>query len=220
MLQLKNLIEDIGPILQLSISGYTLLNFEKMLVELKEFLMDDFLSIQQCSDIVCEMRRISCLIKLFDLYCKIYAKKCIPSPTDHDGIVSSIQMLHQVHPESHKVSEEYEKEAMEFIKKLSLKYNVSGLSDEENIEIVAAVGLSKGHWFKCPNGYFYCIGEFCGATEESKCPECKAVIGGTNHSLADGNVHTGEMDGFSHAAWSDAANMLNFDHNDLNLLQL
>ena len=44
--------------------------------------------------------------------------------------------------------------------------------------IIEAVGLSSGHWFECPNGHPYVIGECGGAMEKSLCPECKAEIGG------------------------------------------
>jgi len=71
--------------------------------------------------------------------------------------------------------------------------------------------LSAGHWYKCPNGHIYAIGECGGAMQESRCPECNATIGGTNHSLAQGNAHAGEFDGSRHAAWSEAANLANFD---------
>lgn len=58
-----------------------------------------------------------------------------------------------------------------------------------------AVGLKGGHWYKCPNGHIYCIGECGGAMEESKCPDCKVVIGGNGHKLAEGNAHAGDFDG-------------------------
>lgn len=53
--------------------------------------------------------------------------------------------------------------------------------------IIEAIGLSKGHWYKCKNGHYYAIGDCGGAMEESRCPECNEVIGGNNHSLAAGN---------------------------------
>ena len=42
-----------------------------------------------------------------------------------------------------------------------------------------------------------------GAMKRGRCPECKAEIGGTSHTLAAGNLHAPEMD--------EAANMENFD---------
>jgi hypothetical protein len=59
-------------------------------------------------------------------------------------------------------------------------------------------------------GHVYAIGDCGGAMQESRCPECNASIGGRNHALTSGNRHAGEMDGSTHAAWSDAANMGNY----------
>lgn len=84
------------------------------------------------------------------------------------------------------------------------------ISEKEKKEIVQAMGLQRGHWFKCPKGHVYAIGECGGATERSKCPECGLIIGGENHALAEGNSHAGEMDGSSYAAYSEEANMNNY----------
>ncbi len=62
-------------------------------------------------------------------------------------------------------------------------------------DIVSAIGLSLGHWNKCPNGHYYVIGECGGAVEKSRCPDCNAIIGGSDHKLASGNAHAGELGG-------------------------
>ena len=98
---------------------------------------------------------------------------------------------------------------------LTEQYSLGKLTERERLEIVKAIGLNKGHWFKCPNGHYYCIGECGGATEEGKCPECHAIIGGTNHTLRADNTLAREMDGAEYAAWSQAANMANFNLDDL-----
>ncbi len=59
-----------------------------------------------------------------------------------------------------------------------------------------------------------------GAMQTSKCPECKSTIGGMNYALAQGNAHAGEFDGSRYAAWSDTANMRNFDPAELARLRL
>jgi hypothetical protein len=46
---------------------------------------------------------------------------------------------------------------------------------------------SEGHWFCCPNGHVYTVGECGGAMETSQCPECGAVIGGSSHQLDSSN---------------------------------
>ena len=86
------------------------------------------------------------------------------------------------------------------------------MTPEEKRKIVLAIGLSKGHWFKCPKGHYYAIGECGGAMQRSMCPECGAVIGGANHRLEDGNELAPEMDGASHPAWSEQANLQNYEN--------
>lgn len=82
---------------------------------------------------------------------------------------------------------------------------------EEKRMIHKAMGMSAGHWYKCPNGHTYCITECGGAMQIGKCNECGAAIGGQNHALLSTNRHDGEMDGSRFAAWSEQANnMRNF----------
>ena len=88
------------------------------------------------------------------------------------------------------------------------------LTPEEKRQIVKAIGLSKGHWFKCPRGHVYAIGECGGAMETSTCPECKAVIGGTRHKLVEGNQLASEMDNARYPAWSEQANLANYENLD------
>ena len=68
-------------------------------------------------------------------------------------------------------------------KKLNLELSKTmrglGISEVEKREVVAAMGLSSGHWYSCPNGHVYAIGDCGGATVESTCPECGARFGQT-----------------------------------------
>ncbi|KAG8998674.1 hypothetical protein FRB90_012253 [Tulasnella sp. 427] len=67
------------------------------------------------------------------------------------------------------------------------------VTDAEKREIVKALmggflGIkTRGHFYQCPNGHAYVIGECGGAMEESRCPECNSVIGGTSHNLNASN---------------------------------
>ncbi|CAG5084783.1 Oidioi.mRNA.OKI2018_I69.PAR.g10735.t1.cds [Oikopleura dioica] len=62
----------------------------------------------------------------------------------------------------------------------------------EEVESVAKAiaaaerGMRGGHWFECPNGHPYFIGECGGAMENAVCP-CGARIGGRSHQLTTGN---------------------------------
>lgn len=50
------------------------------------------------------------------------------------------------------------------------------------------IGSQPGlHWYQCPNGHIYTIGECGGAMQASTCPECGHAIGGGGHQLTAGN---------------------------------
>ncbi|KAL3693259.1 hypothetical protein R1sor_006910 [Riccia sorocarpa] len=70
----------------------------------------------------------------------------------------------------------------------------------EVIKIVNIEVGEQGHWYQCPNGHYYTIGECGGAMQESKCPDCKATVGGASHRLTAGNRHS-NIDGSSRPAW-------------------
>lgn len=52
---------------------------------------------------------------------------------------------------------------------------------------------AASHWYECPNGHPYFIGECGGAMQESTCPECGARVGGRSHQSAEGNRHVSGM---------------------------
>lgn len=89
------------------------------------------------------------------------------------------------------------------LEKMEKLVNVKGLgiTHEEKVMIVSAMGLPKGHWFKCKNGHYYAIGDCGGATIEGRCPTCNAAIGGGQHRLRDDNYFAGEMDDAERPAW-------------------
>ncbi|CAH1781587.1 unnamed protein product [Owenia fusiformis] len=72
--------------------------------------------------------------------------------------------------------------------------NGLGISDGERVEILKAMGLTKGHWYKCANGHIYAIGDCGGATVEATCPECKSTIGGSGHALRSDNKSNNIME--------------------------
>ena len=51
----------------------------------------------------------------------------------------------------------------------------------------AMQGVERGSWHACPNGHRYLIGECGGAMQQSRCPDCRADVGGGNHALTAGN---------------------------------
>lgn len=62
------------------------------------------------------------------------------------------------------------------------------ISEAEKEKIYQAIGFSKGHWYKCPNGHIYDFGECAvGEMRESKCKECGPGIKESDRLLPDKN---------------------------------
>ncbi|XP_076435849.1 NFX1-type zinc finger-containing protein 1-like [Babylonia areolata] len=103
-------------------------------------------------------------------------------------------------------SEDHQRMTSDILTQLADLVPESGLriSDTERVMIVKAMGLGQGHWFKCPEGHVYAIADCGGATVESRCPDCRAVIGGTGHRVAEDNDLAREMDGATGPAWPTA----------------
>lgn len=181
--------------------------FSSKVEEVLRFLLDPAqkFSDQQTADLERELKRLSYLAEL--------NVRCGMSPARSHVYSTEIQQLREILEDTLSFSEGLERAVKQMFTDLDTKLPRSGLgiTDEEKVMILKAIGLNKGHWYKCPNGHVYAIGDCGGAMQQSKCPECDAAIGGTNHNLIQGNAVATEMDGAEHAAWSDAANLANFD---------
>ena len=55
-------------------------------------------------------------------------------------------------------------------------------------DVGTGTGGFGGHWYQCPNGHVYTIGECGGAMEESHCIECGEKVGGERHRLTETNT--------------------------------
>jgi hypothetical protein len=85
---------------------------------------------------------------------------------------------------------EYDKSKLKEVLQAMAKKLKTGLdvSDEERLQIFQAVGLGQGHWYKCPKGHIYVIGN-CGMPNQSgSCIECRAAIGGGGVTLRAGDM--------------------------------
>ncbi|XP_027002552.1 NFX1-type zinc finger-containing protein 1 [Tachysurus fulvidraco] len=183
--------------------------FSLRVKECLKFLLDvsQRFSDQQIHDLEHEMKRLSYLGEL-NVRCNI-ASNIVLGVKVNAEVTQARQILEDTRP----FTENDADKVKEILKELESKLPKSGLgvTDEERVMIVKAMALPQGHWYKCPNGHVYAIGDCGGAMVRSQCPECKATIGGVNHTLTEGNDVAREMDGAQHAAWSNAANLNNFN---------
>ena len=171
---------------------------------MKLCLLTENANLQQTKDIHLELQRLSLYNAVADASVRMpndaYTFSALP-------LADYLKLLRS----GTKISQEKIKEMSRKTNDIRKKYSMEGLTKEEKDMVIKAIGLRAGHWYKCPNGHVYAIGDCGGATEQSKCPDCNATIGGTQHRLAQGNAHAGEFDGSRHAAWSEGANLENFD---------
>ncbi|NXG11509.1 ZNFX1 protein, partial [Sakesphorus luctuosus] len=181
----------------------------KRLAEVQEWLDKQRISFteQELSDLQSEIQRLTYLVNLL-------ARCNTPGRTISPVLAAEIASARKILEGTKKFTEKDETAVKAHMKKISTSLPMSGLgiSEAERVQIVNAIGCPRGHWFKCKNGHIYVIGDCGGAMERSTCPECHEVIGGTNHTLDTTNSLASEMDGATHAAWSNIANnMLNFE---------
>jgi len=87
---------------------------------------------------------------------------------------------------------------IDLVKKEKERQRQRPLTEAERREVDRAMGegrSSAGHWFACPNGHPYFIGDCGGAMQESTCPECGARVGGGSHSLRADNTYISNFSG-------------------------
>lgn len=162
---------------------------------------------QELDDLQSEIRRLTYLLNLLTR-CKMAERRVSGRIAEE---VCSVRKILERTCKFTQEDEQLVKEKMEALK-TTLPCSGLGISEEERVQIIKAINLPRGHWFKCRNGHIYAIGDCGGAMQRSTCPECKEVIGGINHTLERSNELAPEMDGAQHAAWSDTANnMMNFE---------
>ncbi|KAH0511027.1 NFX1-type zinc finger-containing protein 1 [Microtus ochrogaster] len=164
-------------------------------------------SSQELSDLQSEIQRLTYLVTLL-IRCKMAEEKVKGSIAEE---VSSIRNILEKTCKFTQEDEQLVQKKMDALKS-TLPCSCLGISEEERVQIVTALGVPRGHWFKCPNGHIYVITECGGAMQRGTCPECKEVIGGENHTLVRSNQLAPEMDGAQYPAWSDTANnLMNFE---------
>ena len=186
------------------------------LTDLETFLMScTKFTNQLMSDINQEIQRIglACKLRIVQQDIKSSGKSV---PYEMQVKIDSISALFD---STSKIKDEVREAAIKDLNEICKDLNLGEITAEERAQIVKAIGLTKGHWFKCRNGHIYAIGECGGAMEKGVCPECREVIGGEHNRLEDDNQLAPEMDGASYAAWSNQVNLENYDMQELRRLQ-
>ncbi|KAF4079021.1 hypothetical protein AMELA_G00188300 [Ameiurus melas] len=213
---LMTYLESLGKLIKMQNNHMSSVIWDLFSLRIREcliFLCDTFqrFSDQQMDDLDSEMKRLFYLADL-NVRCSMATYTVLDVKVN-----AEVRRARQILEDTRPFNENDEDKVKEIFKELEKKLPRSGLgiTDEERGMIVKAMALPQGHWYKCPNGHVYAIGDCGGAMERRQCPECNATIGGINHTLTEGNAVAGEMDGAQHAAWSNNANLIHFNQRDI-----
>ncbi|KAL5004104.1 hypothetical protein ScPMuIL_017560 [Solemya velum] len=174
------------------------------LFELKASIKRDrqFISDQEIEEIQVEMKRIALKMNFTRLMKLLKTKDSHISSNLSSAIEDVVEIFHRGMKLADHETKKIQR-CLSFLQTIVPGHSL-GISMSEKTSIIKAMGLSKGHWFKCKNGHIYAIGECGGATEEGVCPECNEGVGGTSHRLRGDNQLATEMDGATAAAWPTA----------------
>ena len=156
---------------------------DKKLNLLENDLMKLQISPQSLTDIRDEVICVGLLLKIRVVQCEIERRSVSLAFDEEDWLERQGKQLNAGERLSQAEADAIEAK----INRIRKECGLEGLTPEERVMIVKAMDFSQGHWYKCPNGHIYAIGECGGAMEERKCPDCDATIGGTKHTLVRGN---------------------------------
>ena len=156
---------------------------DKKLNHLEEGLMKFQVSSQRLTDIRDEVICVGLFLKIRVVQCEIKKRSIDVQLDDEEWLGKQRKQLDA----GQKLTKEDADYLEAAINKIRRKCGLEGLTPEERVMIVKAMNFAQGHWYKCPNGHIYAIGECGGANQQRACPECGETIGGEHHRLAEGN---------------------------------
>jgi hypothetical protein len=122
---------------------------------IKKWLMEEriLLSHQQLRESSMEIERLRLLFNFYvtedKLRSAVYQQM---TPEKNQSFKDMMKLLDQS-----KMTEDLERRARDVLKSTQQCLSGLGVTEEERLQIVQAVGLDKGRWFKCPNGKRTCL---------------------------------------------------------------
>ncbi|XP_044753526.1 NFX1-type zinc finger-containing protein 1-like isoform X3 [Coccinella septempunctata] len=204
----QQLIERVSKILALIDSSCLTSNLTSLLMTQVNLILTNLLreiddiTTPEVEDIQREINRLHRMVQILPLLSRLrYQEESV-----RIRITNLNDLINTLAKYDDKKDESVKKELSDLRRGLSML----DITELEKQQLVKAIGLSKGHWFQCPNGHPYVIGECGGAMQTSQCIECGAPIGGQSHRLLETNRVATFMDGARHSAWSDFENMHNY----------
>ena len=174
-------LEWSAPILERS-SEYG--EYEGELYDVRTAVLTQLVSEAAVTAAVRDVRRLVCLGRLTQ-------QQRLLDPANDEGrkeVDGALARMYAAQKPDEKDLDEWEADVVR-IEKLVGKSASIGLAKMA----MTALGMGAGHWFKCPKGHFYVIGDCGGAQATGRCPDCNEQVGGQSYRLASGNAHAGNL---------------------------
>jgi hypothetical protein len=73
------------------------------------------------------------------------------------------------------------------VKEADIKIRATVINAMHTIDGYDYGGSWNSHWYECPNGHPYFIGNCGGAVETARCADSGELVGGTDHQLLRSN---------------------------------
>ncbi|XP_049816896.1 NFX1-type zinc finger-containing protein 1-like [Schistocerca nitens] len=149
-----------------------------------------YLSNQEVNDINCELNRFSSFLHL----CRLESTKMYKMHCNNAHVQYQYDIARKTVCSIKKFTTDQSTIFRQSLGNLNrILNNAIVLPTQERQQIVKALNLKQGHWYKCPNGHIYVITECGRAMQVSRCNECGEKVGGRRHTLLSSNQVATEM---------------------------
>jgi len=177
----------------------------KFLDDFEKLITDVNLIIDICNDNKCERQKILTKYEyiwiLYEKVKKLSDRGLVENPESYIEILQiSIKTIGEEIIEQAKThAQSIINSSLELLNNIKLLIKIiNGEKEKEELkEIFMAMQTEfsgTGHWYRCPNGHYYTIGDCGMAMQQSRCIECGAVIGGLNHQTHELNTHAQDFE--------------------------
>ena len=141
--------------------------------KLRDYVINPLLNQGQINAALVELSRIECYLTTIDMNQELHAKSSNEEKfiLDHQNVEKAIKDF----DDGKEMQQEKIEEIMKLLKEVVREHDLNEIILEERKMVTGILGLGGGHWYKCPNGHYYCVVK-SHINQEPLCPECETSI--------------------------------------------
>ena len=141
--------------------------------KLRDYVINPLLNQGQINAALVELSRIECYLATIDINQEMHARSSNEEKfiLDHQNVEKAIKDF----DDGKEIQQEKIEEIMKLLKEVVREHDLNEIILEERKMVTGVLGLGGGHWYKCPNGHYYCVVK-SQINQEPLCPECETSI--------------------------------------------